>query len=384
MGAAGYFFIVIEQQTAARRAALRSFDLRAREATFALGEARAGLQAYVAAGQSSTYWVPKVTATLGEVANIVDLMRAAATASTARQALLDASASITELGNVDKRVRDYLAAEESLMASDVAFSEGHDAASRAALQVETARIEERQLFDADEARWHQLEAYALGAAFGWAALVLAILGFARPPKAVQRLPEAVAPAAQTDELFLRPGGDDTQPRPLDERASRPDPARSALLKGAAELCTELGRLGDVTELKSLLGRAARLLDASGLVVWLADVDGTELRAVMAHGYSDQVLALMRAVPFDADNAAAAAYRSGTLQVVAARPGVSLGALAAPMLAAEGCTGALTAEIRDGSEKSADVQSLALIFAAQLATVLTPLTASSPQTRTASA
>ena len=47
----------------------------------------------------------------------------------------------------------------------------------------------------------------------------------------------------------------------------------------------------------------------------------------------------------ADNAAAAAYRTGQLQIVLARPGESNGAVVAPLLSADGCIGALSAEIR---------------------------------------
>jgi hypothetical protein len=104
--------------------------------------------------------------------------------------------------------------------------------------------------------------------------------------------------------------------------------------------------------------------------------------VLAHGYSDQVLSLMRPVPRSADNAAAAAYRSGALQTVMARPGTPLGAVVAPLLAADGCIGALTAEVRDGGEQSEQVQALASIFAAQLAGILgASATASSSESRT---
>jgi GAF domain-containing protein len=42
---------------------------------------------------------------------------------------------------------------------------------------------------------------------------------------------------------------------------------------------------------------------------------------------------------------------------------------APILTADGCIGALSAEIRSGGETSQSVQALASIFAAQLAGVL---------------
>jgi GAF domain-containing protein len=78
---------------------------------------------------------------------------------------------------------------------------------------------------------------------------------------------------------------------------------------------------------------------------------------------------MPVVPRAADNAAAAAYRTSTLQIVLARPGASSGAVVAPLLSPEGCIGALTAEINDRGETSDAVQAFAEIFAAQLASVL---------------
>jgi hypothetical protein len=342
--------------------------------------------------------MPKVTTLVRDVANMVDALRGSAVSGAARQALLEASASITDFGNIDKRVRDYLGTGESLMASDVAFSEGGDAAGRASLQVETARIEEHQAFDADEAALRRLQAYAMGGAVGLSALILAILGLAHAPTtdAIRLKPDPTIAAdaiisadpaisAETTisgetidagEMPLhRPMvSQDAWPRPMEQAASEPELDSSLALRAAAELCTEFGRMHDLADLKTLLGRAARLLDASGLVVWLGNTTGADLRPVIAHGYSDQVLDLMRAVPRTADNAAAAAYRSSTLQIVASRPGQSLGAVVAPLLSADGCIGALTAEIRDGSEQSEDVQSLASIFAAQLAGVLAPTAA----------
>ena len=69
-----------------------------------------------------------------------------------------------------------------------------------------------------------------------------------------------------------------------------------MLKAAAQLCTDLGRVSDLDELRGLVARAADVMDASGLVVWLGDAAGGDLRPVIAHGYSNQVLARMPAVP----------------------------------------------------------------------------------------
>src|SRR5439155_25023625 len=141
------------------------------------------------------------------------------------------------------------------------------------------------------------------------------------------------------------------------------------LRTAAQLCTELGRMGDPEELNTLMARAADVLNASGLVLWVGTPTGAELWPVLAHGYSPEVIARLPALPRSADNAAAAAYRTGALQIVLSRPGSSKGALAAPVLSADGCVGVLSAEIRDGGEASDAVQALSAILAAQLSGVL---------------
>jgi hypothetical protein len=146
-------------------------------------------------------------------------------------------------------------------------------------------------------------------------------------------------------------------------------AQGSVLKAATDVVTEFGRVRDLDELTHALGRAAEVMDASGLMVWMGSATGSDLRPVLAHGYSAKMIERIPPVPRSADNAAAAAYRSGTLQIVMSRPGGSSGAVVAPILAVDGCIGALSAEIRSGGETSDSVQALAAIFAAQLAGVL---------------
>jgi hypothetical protein len=388
LGAAAFFVVTTEQKIVDRKSALRTFDRRAREAAVALADARAGQQAYVAAGQSSAYWIPKVATIVQEIATNVDILRGTAVSAPAGQSLLDAATTVTEFSNVDKRVRDYLKADESLMASDIVFSEGAVAASRAATQVEAARVSEHQAFDADEATLRRLEAYAIGSAAGLTGLILLFLGMAREAKGTQvSMQPEISSKVEDDELPLRESstslGRMTMKPPIHSApvAQAPQTApvsapSSLALKAAAELCTEFGRIHDLGELKLLLGRAARVMDAKGLVVWLGSAAGIDLQPVLAHGYSDQVLSLMRPVPRTADNAAAAAYRSGALQTVASRPGAPLGAIVAPLLSADGCIGALTAEVKEGGERSEQTQALASIFAAQLAGILAASTTGS--------
>jgi GAF domain-containing protein len=154
------------------------------------------------------------------------------------------------------------------------------------------------------------------------------------------------------------------------------------LKAAAYLATDFGRVRDLDDLTQLLGRTAAAMDATGLVVWLGSLDGADLRPVLAHGYSEQMLARIAPVARTDDNAAAAAYRSGALQIVLSKPGSS-GAIVAPILVPGGCVGALSAEFR-GGETSESVQAFAVIVAAHLATVLTTAPAENIEPKAAQA
>jgi signal transduction protein with GAF and PtsI domain len=68
---------------------------------------------------------------------------------------------------------------------------------------------------------------------------------------------------------------------------------------------------------------------------------------------------------DANNAAAAAYRSAEIRTVAG-DAITNGALVVPLMTSEGCVGVLSAEMKGGGEKDESSQALATIFAAQLA------------------
>lgn len=354
LAAAAFFLIQSERQLTTRRLALRAFDLHAREAADALADARAAQQAYVAAGQDVAFWVPKVGALLQNAAGTLDTLRRSATDSDAGNALLQAAAAITEFGNVDKRAREYVRGGQILMAGDVVFTEGGEVALGAARQVEMARLGEHQAFDAAEAGVRRLQAYAIGGAGVMAALMLALLALTGRPAIVAPVAEVAAEKPKILPLA---------PSPDLPRGSAP------ALRAAADLCTEFGRVNDMGDLKTLIGRAADVMDAAGLIVWIGSASGADLRPVLAHGYADQTIARMPAVSRSADNAAAAAYRTGSLQIVTSRPGTAHGAVAAPLLSPDGSIGALTAEIKDGGEASAGVQALAAIIAAQLSGVL---------------
>jgi len=368
IGAAGEFLFSVEKHIAERMTSLRAFDLHAREAADALADVRAAQQAYVALGQGVTFWMPKVATTTDALTSALASLRRSAESADARAELDQASASVDDFAEVDKRARDYVKAGQQLMAADVIFTEGTQAAATATQHVERARLAEQQGFDATEAQMRKQQALAIAAAAGVALLVLLILALAAPRAASSDATAATESVEPVEAPVIR-----TEREPT-------------MMKAAADLATEVGRARDFDDLTRLLGSLAELMDASGVVVWVGNLMGGELKPVLAHGYPPQTLARMAAVPKSADNAAAKAYRTGALQIVLSRPGVSTGAIVAPILTADGCIGAVSAEIRSGGETAQTVQAVAAIFAAQLANVIAPApavdAASDPKTASA--
>ena len=319
--AAAFFVLQSEQQLAARRSAVRGFDVVARETSAALVSVRAAQQGYVAPGQGLQFWMSRVEALLNSAATRIDELAKIAVSDEARAALTEATDTLVDVRAIDERARQYLTGDQALMAADVVFSEGGESALIAGRQIEAARLAEYVAFDASEAGSRRQQVYAVSAAIGFAALVIAVLmlGPTRTSAAsqveplVRAVPESDVPAANAVAVSAARHEAVVPPAPR----VAPDLPREAVpvLTAAAELCQELNRARDTDELTRLLGRAAEVLDASGLVVWVGVPGAATLRPVLAHGYSPHALARMPHVPRTGDNAAAAAFRTGKLQIV---------------------------------------------------------------------
>ena len=158
----------------------------------------------------------------------------------------------------------------------------------------------------------------------------------------------------------------------------PRPAATTDFAGVASLCVDLARVVDTRALPSLLDRTASLLDASGIILWIADPDGRELNPIFAQGYPQQLVNRLGTIPRDAENATAAAFRTSLLQTVMADE-ISGGAIAAPLVTPGGCVGVMAAEVSHDSERQDAKLAAATIVAAQLATLVGPPSAR-PQAR----
>ena len=364
IGAAAFFLNSSDQQIARQAASLRAFDQHARDASDALVDARVSQQAYVAAGQGIPFWTGKTSTALQSATTALTALPESAGPG-ARTALDEATATVVEFAAIDKRVRDYLKSGQQLMAGDVIFTEGSDAAATAVRQIETARLAEHQAADAEVTGIRKQQMLTAAVAAGLVGIIVLLL-IPVPRSTVSEAPSSsIAPMAPAT-VELTAVEPIVAPVPI---AQAPPRAAGSMFRAATDVATDFGRVRDLDELARVLGRAADVMDASGLMVWAGSVEGSDLRPVLAHGYSAEMIARIPPVARSADNAAAAAYRSGTLQIVLSRPGGSSGAVVAPILSADGCIGALSAEIRSGGETSDSVQALAIIFAAHLAGVI---------------
>ena len=151
-------------------------------------------------------------------------------------------------------------------------------------------------------------------------------------------------------------------------AAHQSPPREPRLLEFARVCTELAKIERADQMQSWLQKAASVLDAQGLIVWVWHRASGTLAPALVHGYSDQVIAQLPAVTTDADNVTAAAFRSG---VACVQPGTEHvnGALAVPLPTPAGSSGVLAIELRDGAERSDSVLAVASVFAAMLAQLI---------------
>ena len=405
--AAGFFVFQQEQLQAAarRRLATLSHDTARVEAM--VGEMRGAQSGVVAYGQDPAYWVPKVAALLQDGMAALGRIDRAWLAAEAAQDLSAATDALAAFGRTTDRVRDLLATEQPLTASALTFGEAAQQLSTAAGALATVAASQGLAVERQGARQRELEAYALLGAAGFTLLaLLTLLPRARVPAAespdlavpVAGLGLALATASASEVEVDRPGrgGFDLDiPRvggapadPLPEQPHEPeveivnDLQRESQLRlnteaqvdlaETAKLCGDLARIRDSAELPGILARAAEILDASGIVLWIAAPGGSDLRPASSYGYSEHVMAKMKALPVAAGNAVSVAFRGGRTEIVHGSRDRN-GAIVCPINATGGCVGAMAAEIRHGAEASAAVQSVAAIICAQLASLVAETT-----------
>jgi hypothetical protein len=404
-----YLFRKSEAAEQAEAAAGRVYSAKARDAARHVLDLRAAQQAYVATGQGQNFWTSRVTQMLGDLKESLTALRASAASAESQSSIDAAAGALQDFAQMDTRAREYVRTKQDLLAADMIFSNGGELTDIAIAAIDKAAASELAVRKAAADTFGRREAFALTAAAAAALLVVLLLlprveSEAPAPSFVERRvavgPRAVPAPAQAP-VSLEPfsvesegwsvprrGGESVEPAgepasgALEPSTASPGhvtiPALSTAstsvpsvdLRAVAALCTELSRVDDTMALPPLLDRAASVLDAAGIILWIADPDGRELNPVLAQGYPQHLINRLGTIPRGAENATAAAFRTGLLQTVNA-DGVSNGAIAAPLVACGGCVGVMAAEVRGDGEKQEAKLAAATILAAQLASLVGP-------------
>ena len=338
----------IEQRINSLNAAQQDRAVRLGRVSETIAGIGAAQQSYVAPGQLDEPWFERTSALVDVLSSDLEQAGNILRSPEAAEALQALAGSTDVLMTADARVRQNLRLGQELMASDVIFSDG-----RNILDGMVARL--RGLEDAERAH-HRAELGALSR-WRWIALgatalmwMAGFFGF------------AVISASSDAGRAPR----ETSAGPPAEQRSGQEARPSVDLASAAGLCTDLSRVITTTALPELLGRAARVLDASGLILWMSA--GEQLFPVMAHGYREEMLSRFGPIARDADNATAGAWRTGQLTIVGGTA-TDNGAIVTPLFGLHSCIGVLAAEVRGGAEDNPTTQAVATMIAAQLATVV---------------
>jgi CHASE3 domain sensor protein len=329
---------------------------------------RSAQQAYVAAGQGDEFWISKAATAAIAVRAALDALRAQATSPEAQSIIDNASSALEDFGQMDRRAREYTRNNQKLLASDLIFTDGLETTGVVVESIDRARAAEIQARDTALASTRRAELIAIGAAgaVGLVAIMLLVPRRQDPLRGAATKRET-GPPAPLDAFDLRPAVEPVPQTKPDTTAAHP---ASLDLGAVASLCTDLARVVDTQALPAILAQAATVLDAPGIVLWIADPDGHELSPIITHGYSPQMLTRLGTILRDAENVTASAFRTSLVQIVDA-DAVSNGAIAAPLVTPAGCVGVMAAEVRHEGEKDSGKLAAATNVAAQLATLVGP-------------
>ena len=377
LAGAGYMAWTLEQQARSDAAAAAAFDADAHQTALSLAAIGSGQRAYVAEGQNSDQWQAKVTGLMAALGPKLTELRQAAKSPEGQGALESAVETMAAAGQADAKAREYIKAGQRLSASDVIFADGNDQLAKAASSIEDARGRERAGHEATVAKIRQTQLLYAGGGVGITLLVMLML----VPVPRRSSPDEIEhPSLSRSSSLGLSGLSPDAPHSEVAKAEPPladwrlavsaDLSATPDLKTTADICASLARVQNPRDLPGLLERAAKVLNAKGLIVWMPEDPQGNLRPVLAHGYAPQALTRMGTIAPNADNVTAHAFRTGTVQILEG-DALSSGAVVAPLVTADGCTGAMAVELKGALASSEAVRAVAIILAAQLATLITP-------------
>ena len=349
VGAAGWQLYVIEQRRLDAMQRQQSLDALREQILHAIDDSRTAQQAYLAEGQGLDFWEAKFAEALAALTQGLAVLRTQADGQPAAVDALDAAdRALKVYEGVDRRIRGFVENDTTLMAADAVYEDGLKTSGviRTSVEETYAALVGPARTGYDDRRLQYLIAGAAAGAGILVSLLLLPTGRREEPVVEIHAPEAslhladrplrsdsVAAASST------PGADAMRPATPSARTSQVDTrAASAAVPGAtvtttasgpavapsadapaaavsasrrqgltstvgddaldatARVCTDLARVKDADELRDALGRAARLLDASGVIVWVSDPGAKALKPLLTYGYPEEALRRIPTLP----------------------------------------------------------------------------------------
>jgi len=344
--AGGFFVFAVHVKSAAALASGRDLSTRLDRMIATAGDIASAQQAYVAPGQPDQPWRERSAALLQQFADDAAAVRPHLRSADAARVVEDIGRGLRTLLTIDSDARQDLQDAQNLLAADLIFSQGRDTVSSLIGTIRGLKTAEQQTSTSQYASLERQQGIVLGSVATIWIMGLMLL----TPGAGSAAATPTQPAFLT--IQTEHGG---------ERATA-----AINLTAAADVCASLARISDTAALPEVLERAAAVLDARGIIVWMGA--GEELFPALAYGYDDHFISRLGPIPRNAENATADAWRSGKMRTVAG-DGLTHGAVATPLAGMSGCVGVFAAEVRHGRENDLATQAVAVMIAAQLASIV---------------
>lgn len=367
-GAAAFAWSV-DRQLAALAATEHAASTRFDTLVQSIARFDAAQQVYDPSREAGTEWFARVRRLLAQIESGAKGLHTSPASAAAARAFDDVTARVAA---AVMKAEENLRSGYDLMAADLVQDEarpGADAMRAAALEWRAA---EANAGEATRAALFEQLWMVLGGTLAFWAIGVLLLAPRQTVAAAAAVPAGLS-------ILAEPAGDmplaaavDAAPMPVAVAHASEPPVD---LVPAAELCADIARADDGLAFEALVDRAAGVIGASGIVVWLDGGDDALVPAV-AHGYGPHARAILGTLPLADENMTTRAWHTGQLQWVDS-DGASRSAIAAPMFQGARRTGVLSVELQESAKAAPAARALTSILAAQFATAVSPQPVASP-------
>lgn len=381
LATAGLLFRTLQDETALSRVRqdAAAADAALSKTAELLLDIRGSMHAYVAPGQGLPFWAKRAQENIEALRRNLVLLDTIGAAN--GRSLSESLDTVDQLTAAESRARTYVSRGEMQLAGDVIFTEVRDLVAGATNQVDPLRVDLKRRHEQRQASIRGEQAMLAAGALGlWIAIAL----FLAPTQAEVAIKDPAQwrtalkstlqkPIPVTPEALVAPVAP-VAPGPIVPA----EPAVSLTsMRTLSEICADLSALTDPGALQGALVRVSAMLNATGLIVWVASNDGGSLSSVATHGFDPALVARIGKIPRDSANLTAAAFRDNTPKI-SAPTGTTPAALAVAMCGPTGPAGVLSVEFKAGQSVDESKVALASVIAAQLATLTMPLPAAEPE------